>query len=350
MWLVTHLHTFLDTLQNLRAGIKLAFAGNNLGSAYIINHALNPLTKKNKHLSLEMQLPVRILSAIFNTFVTSMSLYITSLNSGSNGNCYYIANEQEAVLIDAGIACREIETRMKRLKLDPQQLKAIFISHEHSDHIKGVEVFSKKFNLPVYITPKTYHKSGLKIDSARIRSFTGYDEINLGGLTIVPFPKWHDAADPFSFVVQGNGVNIGVFTDIGSVCEDVIKNFKTCNAIFLETNYDENMLAQGNYPYPLKQRIRGDYGHLSNHQALQLFVEHRPDYMSHVFLSHLSKDNNSPELVHNLFKEHAGGVEVVVASRYNETEVYHIRKDVKTGVMEKPQRPATRQSEQMKLF
>jgi phosphoribosyl 1,2-cyclic phosphodiesterase len=287
---------------------------------------------------------------LFNTFIPTMSLYITSLNSGSNGNCYYIANEQEAVLVDAGISCREIETRMKRLGLAPQQLKAIFISHEHSDHIKGVEVLAKKFKLPVYITPKTYKNSGLNIDPLLLRPFAGYENISLGELTIVPFPKLHDAADPFSFVVQGNGVNIGVFTDIGSVCEEVIKNFKRCHAIFLETNYDENMLANGNYPYPLKRRIQGDYGHLSNHQALQLFIDHRPDFMSHVFLSHLSRDNNSPELVHTLFKKHAGGVEVVVASRYNETEVYEIRADFKAGLSPQSKKNFSRRSEQMKLF
>ena len=127
-----------------------------------------------------------------------------------------------------------------------------------------------------------------------------------------------------SFTISCNGTTVGVFTDIGSECEHVIANFKKCNAIFLEANYDEEMLDKGRYPYFLKNRIRGGNGHLSNKQALDLFLNHKPTNMSHVFLSHLSKDNNCPDLVHKIFSQHANGTEIIVASRLQETEVYHI--------------------------
>jgi len=253
-----------------------------------------------------------------------MSLYIASLNSGSNGNCYYIGNDEESVLIDAGISCRETEKRMSRLGLSIEKVKAIFISHEHSDHINGLEVLSKKYQIPVYITAKTLSNTRLLLHEKHICQFTAYVPVNIGSLSITAFSKRHDADDPHSFVVSGNDVNIGVLTDIGSVCKNVKENFSQCHAAFLETNYDDQMLTEGNYPYHLKKRISGNFGHLSNAQALELFVKHRPPYMSHVLLAHLSKDNNCPDKVLRLFAEHAGKTHVSVASRYNESEVFHI--------------------------
>lgn len=254
-----------------------------------------------------------------------MSLFISSLNSGSNGNCYYIGNEQEAVLIDAGISCRETEKRMKRLELKMDKVKAIFISHEHGDHIRGVEGIASKHRVPVYITAATLHHSRLRVNEQLINTFKAFETISIGSISVKAFSKLHDASDPHSFMVSGNGVNIGVFTDIGSPCEQVISHFKKCNAAFLETNYDEVMLEQGTYPVSLKKRIRSDYGHLSNIQALELFTAHKPDFMSHLLLSHLSKDNNDPDLVRALFSQVAGTTEISVASRYNETPVYHIQ-------------------------
>src|SRR4051812_2755111 len=125
-----------------------------------------------------------------------MSLYVASLNSGSNGNCYYVGNEHEAVLIDAGISCREIDKRLARLGLSPRAIKVVFISHEHSDHIKGVEVFSKKYQLPVYITSTTLYAGGLVIPPERTFSFTAYLPVEIAGMSVTAFPKYHDASDP----------------------------------------------------------------------------------------------------------------------------------------------------------
>lgn len=253
-----------------------------------------------------------------------MSLYITSLNSGSNGNCYYIGNTNEAVLIDAGISCRETEKRMKRLGLDIKIVKAIFISHEHTDHINGVAVLSKKNQLPVYITEATYKSSGLKIEQQLVREFKEDEPVTIGGLTVTPFQKLHDAIHPHSFTIANELVKIGVFTDIGFPCEKLIYHFQQCHAAFLEANYDEDMLHNGSYPFYLKKRISGGEGHLSNTQAVQIFTTYRPVFMSHLILSHLSKNNNTPEIVERLFNIHKCCTEIIVASRLKETPLFFI--------------------------
>ena len=253
-----------------------------------------------------------------------MALFITSLNSGSNGNCYYIGNENEAVLVDAGISCREIEKRMKALDLPLQKLKAVFISHEHSDHIKGLAVFSKKHHLPVYITAPTLQNGYIRIADHLVHAFTEDAPVKIGTLSVRAFRKHHDASDPYSFTISCQGINVGVFTDLGVPCAQLIAHFKTCHAAFLEANYDEDMLEKGNYPYHLKKRIRGGLGHLSNRQALELFLQHRPVHMSHLILSHLSKNNNCPDLVQQLFDAHAGSVKMIVASRHEASAVYCI--------------------------
>jgi len=253
-----------------------------------------------------------------------MSLQISSINSGSNGNCYYIGNDTEAVLIDAGISCRETEKRMKKMGLSIDLVKAIFVSHEHSDHITGIPGISKKYQLPVYITGPTLAAANIPVENHLVNSFEAFKPVEIGGLSITAFPKFHDASDPYSFMVSQNGINIGVFTDIGTVCKNLISHFKKCHAAFLESNYCEQMLANGNYPAYLKKRISGENGHLSNTQALELFLKNKSKHLSHLILSHLSKNNNSMKLVEELFTPHANGTEIIVASRYKETSVYTI--------------------------
>lgn len=229
------------------------------------------------------------------------------------------------MLVDAGLSCRETEKRLRRMGLNMGKIKAIFISHEHGDHIKGIQNIAFKHQVPVYITAATLHSGRLHIQEHLVRHFSAHEPVAVGSLTVTAFPKLHDAADPHSFVISGNGVNVGVLTDIGEACEQVHTYFNKCHAAFLEANYDDAMLEQGRYPYHLKKRISGSYGHLSNQQALDLFLAHRATGMSHVFLSHLSKDNNDPDLAAALFSAHAGKTKVVVASRYTESEVYEVR-------------------------
>lgn len=256
-------------------------------------------------------------------FAGTMALYFTSLNSGSNGNCYYIGNKTEAVLVDAGLSCRETEKRMKKLGLDLNLVKAIFVSHEHGDHIKGVSTLANKYSLPVYITEKTA-KHGPRLIGHLAKSFVAETAVSIGALRIIPFRKFHDAIDPHSFLIQQDEITVGVFTDIGKVCPDVIRNFKRCNAVFLESNYDEEMLENGKYPIYLKNRIRGGLGHLSNKEALELLTNHRPPALSHILLSHLSKENNSPEAAAAMFEQYANGTRIIVASRYGSNAICEI--------------------------
>ncbi|HLT07009.1 MAG TPA: MBL fold metallo-hydrolase [Cyclobacteriaceae bacterium] len=262
-----------------------------------------------------------------------MSLFVTALNSGSNGNCFYIGNEKEAVLVDVGISCREIERRMDRLGLSMKKVKAIFISHEHTDHVRGLRVLAKKYQLPVYSTFGTLRDSHIHPDHPYNHNLQPYQAIAIGELEVVSFPKCHDAYDPQSFVIKHQGTCVGVLTDIGEACEHVIRHFQCCHAIFLETNYDKQMLMNGRYPYHLKRRIDGREGHLSNDQALALFCQHRSPFLSHLFLSHLSKENNDPKLVYELFKPYAEGVEIVLTSRESEIPVYVIPSDQGAQIM-----------------
>lgn len=252
-----------------------------------------------------------------------MSLFVASLNSGSNGNCYYIGNQNEAILIDAGISCRETERRLRRLGLSLGNVKAIFVTHEHSDHVHGIPSIHKKFKIPVYITTRTLLKA--QLTKAEAYNFKAYEAISIGDLSIQAFPILHDATDPHNFIISNKGVNVGIFTDIGDVTDHVIRNFKQCHAAFLESNYDDELLETGRYPIALKNRIRGGYGHLSNVQAGKLFTDHKPHFMSHLFLGHLSRNNNSPRIVQNHFESISGTTEIVVASRYKETKLFSIQ-------------------------
>ena len=213
---------------------------------------------------------------------------------------------------------------MQILGLCMSKVKAIFISHEHTDHIKGVESIAEKFLLPVYLTEATAQRGRLHFKKELINYFKGYQPISIGSLEVTAFPKFHDAVDPHSFIITGNGITVGVFTDIGVSCSHVTKHFSQCHAAFLEANYDETMLDNGSYPAFLKNRIRGGHGHLSNKQALEIFITHRPAFMSHLLLSHLSQDNNCPVAVHQLFNEQSKGTKIIIASRLTQTPLYTI--------------------------
>ncbi len=192
--------------------------------------------------------------------------------------------------------------------------------------MENISVLANKYKIPVYITAET-GKKGPRLIKHLSAHFNADQTIQIGSIQVTPFRKEHDAIDPHSFLVSDQGINIGVITDIGTVCDRVIHYFKQCHAVFLESNYDEIMLENGRYPFILKERIRNGKGHISNKQALDLFINHRSQFLTHLFLSHLSKENNSPELAKSLFLPHANETKIIIASRYVASEVYEISSD-----------------------
>jgi phosphoribosyl 1,2-cyclic phosphodiesterase len=249
---------------------------------------------------------------------------ICAIASGSNGNCYYIGNEKGAVLIDAGISCKQILIRMKERNLNPSKIKAVFVSHEHSDHMRGVRGVNKKLQIPVFMTAKTYYGSYRNLRPDHPKLFIPDEVIEIGDFSIHSFLKNHDASEPCSFRVQYKNKNVGVFTDIGEPCDNVKSHLQMCDGLFLETNYDEKMLWEGSYPYFLKQRVSSNNGHLSNRQAFELLQNHAGENLKCVFLSHISKENNSPEIAHQSMHSLISKFDVKVTSRYEAGEVYVI--------------------------
>jgi len=249
-------------------------------------------------------------------------LEICAIASGSNGNCYYIGNEKDAVLVDAGISCKQILFRMKERNLNPSKIKAVFVSHEHSDHMRGVRGVNRKLQIPVYLTAKTYYGSYRNLRPDYPKLFVPGVVINVGEFSIHSFLKNHDAAEPCSFRIQYKNKNIGVFTDIGEACENVTQHLHECDGIFLESNYDEKMLWEGRYPFFLKQRVASGVGHLSNKQAFELLQTHAGENLRCVFLSHISKENNTPEIAINSMQPFTSRFEIKLTSRFEAGEVY----------------------------
>ena len=254
-------------------------------------------------------------------------LEICALASGSNGNCYYVGNEQEAILIDAGLSARQLQRRLAEKQIDPSKIKAVLITHEHSDHSRGARVLSKRLHIPVYLTKKTYLAMRRAVQPDVPRWFELNKEFQLGEFSVFPFSKQHDAVEACSFRVSYAGRHVGVMTDIGEPCDRVKEHFSMCHAVFLESNYDEDMLMSGPYPYHLKQRVASARGHLSNEQAFQLLEKHAGGQLHTIFLSHLSGQNNTPEKASAVFEPFNKTYRIELTSRHGATDVVSMEID-----------------------
>ena len=233
------------------------------------------------------------------------TLKICMLASGSKGNSIYISNGKTSVLIDAGLSGIEIERRMASQKIPMSEIDAIIVSHEHSDHIKGVGILARKHNLPVFISEKTKHAAAVQLGRVDVtHPFSCGSVFTINDLSIRPFSTSHDADDPAGFVIRCNGQKIGIATDLGIATAMVKEHLKGCACIVLEANHDVKMLEDGPYPWPLKQRIKSRTGHLSNESAKNLLMEVLHDDLNHVILAHLSETNNTPEKALSVISEH----------------------------------------------
>ena len=223
------------------------------------------------------------------------SFCICPLASGSKGNSLFVSCHNSSILIDAGLSGIEIERRLNTVNISPESLSAIIITHEHSDHVKGAGILSRRFKLPVYITQKTYQACrGLgKIED--ICFFECGTPFEIDQILISPFSISHDAKDPVGLTMEYNNHKIGVATDLGIATSLVKEHLKNSNILYLESNHDPEMLINGPYPWHLKQRIKGRTGHLSNLDAGNLISELLTDNLKHVILAHLSEENNCPQ-------------------------------------------------------
>jgi phosphoribosyl 1,2-cyclic phosphodiesterase len=229
-----------------------------------------------------------------------MKLNFCSLSSGSSGNCYYLGNEFHGILIDAGISATSIRKFLKNMGISMQTIMGVLITHNHIDHIKGLEVLTRKNSLPAFTTNKIW-KSILSpkksISTDCIREIPLMQKFHLAGFDIEAFPVCHDAPETIGFHICAGDKKITIATDLGHICQTAAPYIKAANLLVIESNYDEQMLVNGEYPYFLKARIKSDYGHLGNHQASAFLADNISDNLMHICLAHLSKNNNTPEMV-----------------------------------------------------
>lgn len=226
-----------------------------------------------------------------------------SVASGSSGNCICLGSDQCHVMIDAGISGKRIEEGMNTYDYTTSDMDGVLITHEHSDHIQGLGVIARKYGLPIYATKGTadailQSSSVGKIDPSLFHVIEAGKTFFIGNLEIYPMSISHDAADPVAYLVSDGRHRVGVVTDLGYYDADIASHMEGLDALLLEANHDIHMLQVGAYPYPLKQRILGERGHLSNETSGQLLGQILHDGMQHILLGHLSKENNYDELAY----------------------------------------------------
>ena len=264
-----------------------------------------------------------------------MQLY--SIASGSSGNCIYLGEEDGGILIDAGISRKRIVTGLERKGLSLDDIKAIFITHEHSDHISGLGPVLRKNPIPVYATADTvsaiWEKTNMNnISPELVHSIRPEEEIEAGEMLVRPFSISHDAVDPVCYTVEKQGKRAAVATDMGCFDDTIIRVLGQCDSVLIEANHDINMLQVGPYPYSLKMRILGNKGHLSNTSCADLIKEILHKDLKHLVLGHLSRENNFPQLAYRTVLDELEKTEtwgtldtrLMVASRDEPTELLKI--------------------------
>ena len=228
-------------------------------------------------------------------------LNFTSLYSGSSGNCLFVETQNTKILIDAGVSLRKIEKGLESINVEPSDLNAVIITHEHTDHIQSLGNLSKKFDLPVFATSSTFDampKQTEKISDTNKKSININEKFSIGDIEILPFQIPHDAVDPCGFTFFSNNTKISIATDIGHMTNNIIKKIDGSEFILLESNYDCDVLKYTKYPFKLKERIAGPTGHLSNKIAGQTINYLINSGLKKAVLGHLSKESNFPELAY----------------------------------------------------
>ncbi len=221
-----------------------------------------------------------------------------SLFSGSSGNCIFIGTDNVKILIDAGVSGSRIATALQEIGENPQDLSAIFVTHEHSDHVASIGIISRRYNVPIYATEKTWAAMGKgpgKLLPENKKVISVGEILDMADVRVKNFSISHDAADPVAYTFTCGDKKVSVATDMGYVSDTVRENVMGSDLVLLESNHDVDMLKAGPYPYPLKQRILGQRGHLSNVAAADFLTELALNGTQQIFLGHLSQENNTPE-------------------------------------------------------
>lgn len=229
-----------------------------------------------------------------------------SLSSGSSGNCYYLGNESGGILIDAGISATSIRKFLKDIDVQVTGIMGILITHNHVDHIRGLEVLTRKHNIPVFTTEriwKSIYARKVEIPACCKRIISKQERFKLVDFDIEAFPVSHDAPETVGFHFSGGEKYITIATDLGYISETVASYIRKANLLVIESNYDEEMLAEGRYPFFLKTRISSENGHLSNTQTSEFMADNISDKLRHICLAHLSINNNSPEKALSTLKQ-----------------------------------------------
>ena len=232
---------------------------------------------------------------------------LCSIASGSSGNCIYVGDDGTHLLVDAGISKKRIEEGLHTLGVTGEELGGILITHEHIDHIQGLGVFSRKYKVPIYGTQGTLEgirccNSLGKMPDGLLHEVRADEPFSIGGMKICPFSISHDARQPSGYRIENQEKSVAVATDLGKYDGYTVENLKNLNALVLEANHDIHMLEVGPYPYPLKTRVMGDQGHLSNELSGRLLCDILHDGLQYVVLGHLSKENNYEELAYETVK------------------------------------------------
>ena len=230
-----------------------------------------------------------------------------SIGSGSSGNCHCVGYKNTRILVDAGLSGKRITDNLKNIDIDINNIKAIFITHEHSDHIKGAGILSRKYDIPIFANVKTWCAMKDKlgdIKDSNMKVFENDKTYALDDLIIRPFSTSHDSADSvgYNFYDKDKKEKLSIATDIGCITENLKKHLFKSKLVVLESNYDPNMLMMGSYPYALKKRVMSEVGHLSNEEAAKFCVELVNQGTKSILLAHLSKENNFPELAYETSK------------------------------------------------
>lgn len=261
---------------------------------------------------------------------------LCSIASGSSGNCIYIGSDHTHLLVDTGISKKRIEAGLKELEIKGEELTGILVTHEHSDHIQGLGVFSRKYEIPIYASPgtiegiKSYSSLG-KLPEGLLHPIRIDEAFSLGDITIDPFAISHDANEPTGYRMECAGRSAAVATDLGIYTDYVVNKLKNLDVVLLEANHDIHMLEVGAYPYYLKQRILGEKGHLSNELSGRLLCDILHDNLKHIVLGHLSKENNYVRLAYETVKlevtlgdnAYKGeDLDITVAKRDEVSEIY----------------------------